>query len=54
MMPRCQAGIGSDLASVRAQAGRTTEDALVDEFRLGLATLRSGESQAGAARFAWS
>jgi enoyl-CoA hydratase len=42
----------SDLASVRAQAGRPHADAMAEEFRLGLATLRSGESQAGAARFA--
>jgi enoyl-CoA hydratase len=47
-----QTCLRSDLASVRAQAGRTIEDALAEEFRLGLATLRSGESRDGAARFA--
>jgi enoyl-CoA hydratase len=46
-----QTCLRSDLASVRAQAGRTIEDALAAEFALGLATLRSGESQAGAGRF---
>jgi len=42
----------SDLASVKAQAGRPLRDALAAEFALGRATLASGESRAGAARFA--
>ena len=41
-----------DRASLRAQFGRPLDDALRQEFALGLATLRSGESVAGAARFA--
>jgi enoyl-CoA hydratase len=46
-----QACLRSDLASVRAQAGRPFEEAMAREFALGLETLRSGESQEGAARF---
>ena len=41
----------SDLASVRAQSGQAFGEAMAGEFGLGLATLRSGESIAGAARF---
>jgi enoyl-CoA hydratase len=41
----------SDLASVRAQSGLPFDAALATEFALGLATLQSGESAAGAARF---
>jgi enoyl-CoA hydratase len=37
---------------VRAQAGLAQHDALAREFALGLATLQSGESREGAARFA--
>jgi enoyl-CoA hydratase len=47
-----QTCLRSDLASVRAQAGRPHAEAMAEEFRLGLATLHSGESRAGAARFA--
>jgi enoyl-CoA hydratase len=47
-----QTCLRSDLASVRAQAGLPWREAMAREFALGLATLRSGESQAGAARFA--
>jgi enoyl-CoA hydratase len=46
-----QTCLRSDLASVRAQAGLPWRDAMAQEFALGLATLRSGESKAGAARF---
>ena len=42
----------SDLASLRAQSGLPLEDAMQGEFLFGQATLRSGESAAGAARFA--
>jgi enoyl-CoA hydratase len=41
----------NDRASVWAQEGLTEGDALAREFALGLATLASGESVAGAARF---
>jgi len=41
-----------DRASVRAQAGRPFDEAMAREFALGLETLRSGESVAGARRFA--
>jgi enoyl-CoA hydratase len=47
-----QTCLRSDLASVRAQAGLPFETAMASEFALGLATLRSGESREGAARFA--
>ncbi|HEV8312042.1 MAG TPA: crotonase/enoyl-CoA hydratase family protein, partial [Burkholderiaceae bacterium] len=47
-----QTCVRSDRASLRAQAGLPLRDALAQEFALGLATLRSGESQQGAARFA--
>jgi len=47
-----QTCVSSDRASLRGQAGRSLRDALAQEFALGLATLRSGESQQGAARFA--
>jgi enoyl-CoA hydratase len=47
-----QTCLRSDLASVRAQSGRPFDEAMKTEFALGLATLRSGESQEGAARFA--
>ncbi len=42
----------SDRRSVYEQHGLSLGEALGNEFALGLATLRSGESQAGAARFA--
>ena len=41
-----------DRASVRAQSGRPFDEAMAREFALGLETLRSGESVAGARRFA--
>ena len=47
-----QTCVRSDRAGVRAQAGCSLRDALAQEFALGMATLRSGESQHGAARFA--
>src|SRR5436309_2683679 len=43
-----QTCVSSDRASLRGQAGRSLRDALAQEFALGLATLRSGESQQGA------
>jgi enoyl-CoA hydratase len=46
--PTC---LRSDLASVKSQAGLPLRDALAHEFALGLATLESGESRAGAGRF---
>ncbi len=42
----------SDRASVMAQSGVPFDEAMATEFKLGLATLRSGDSAAGAARFA--
>ena len=42
----------SDRASVMAQSGAPFDEAMATEFKLGLATLRSGDSAAGAARFA--
>ncbi|MCI1191913.1 crotonase/enoyl-CoA hydratase family protein [Calidifontimicrobium sp. SYSU G02091] len=47
-----QTCLRSDLASVKAQAGLPLRDALAHEFALGMATLASGESREGAARFA--
>jgi enoyl-CoA hydratase len=47
-----QTCLRSDLASVKAQSGRPLREALATEFALGCATLASGESRAGAARFA--
>jgi enoyl-CoA hydratase len=47
-----QTCLRSELASVKAQAGRPLREALAHEFALGLATLGSGESREGAARFA--
>jgi enoyl-CoA hydratase len=47
-----QTCLRSDLASVRAQGGMPFEVAMASEFALGLATVRSGESREGAARFA--
>jgi enoyl-CoA hydratase len=47
-----QTCLRSDLASVHAQAGLSQREALAREFALGMATLRSGESAAGVARFA--
>ena len=41
-----------DRASVKAQSGRPFDEAMAREFALGLETLRSGESVAGARRFA--
>jgi enoyl-CoA hydratase len=41
-----------DRASVRAQSGRPFDESMAREFALGLETLRSGESVAGAQRFA--
>ncbi|MED5618830.1 crotonase/enoyl-CoA hydratase family protein [Ideonella sp. BN130291] len=42
----------NDRASTLRQAGRSLREALAQEFALGLETLRSGEAQEGAARFA--
>jgi enoyl-CoA hydratase len=42
----------SDRRSAIEQWGRTEADALESEYEYGLATIRSGETQAGAARFA--
>lgn len=47
-----QTCLRSDLASVKAQSGLPLREALASEFALGRATLASGESRAGAARFA--
>jgi enoyl-CoA hydratase len=41
----------SDRLSAYEQAGLGTEDALQNEFRLGLEVIRSGETRTGAARF---
>ena len=46
-----QACLRSDRASAHESLGRTTADGLTAEFRQGMATLASGESLAGAARF---
>jgi enoyl-CoA hydratase len=46
-----QACLRSDRVSAYESLGRTTKDALAVEFRLGMATLASGESLAGAAKF---
>ncbi|MBA3655460.1 MAG: enoyl-CoA hydratase, partial [Actinobacteria bacterium] len=42
----------SDRRSAIEQWGMAEDDATANEMRLGLATIRSGETQAGAARFA--
>jgi enoyl-CoA hydratase len=42
----------SDRRSALEQWGLTEEDATANEWQLGIATIRSGETQAGAARFA--
>ena len=42
----------SDRRSLLEQWGLTLEDAMAQEFRYGLETISSGETQAGAARFA--
>jgi enoyl-CoA hydratase len=47
-----QTCLRSDRASLRAQAGLPLREAMRSEFALGMATLRSGESADGAARFA--
>ena len=41
-----------DRASVRAQSGRPFDEAMAREFELGVGSLQSGESVAGAQRFA--
>jgi enoyl-CoA hydratase len=46
-----QTCLRSDLASVKSQAGLPLRDALAHEFALGCATIASGESRSGAARF---
>jgi enoyl-CoA hydratase len=46
-----QTCLRSDRRSAYESLGRPTADALAHEFRLGLATLSSGESMQGAARF---
>ena len=47
--PQC---VRSDRRSMRDQAGRTLAEGLRREVELGMATIRSGETLAGAARFA--
>ena len=47
-----QTCLRSDRASLRAQSGQPFDGAMANEFALGLATLNSGESREGAARFA--
>ena len=47
-----QAGLRNDRLSVLQQWGLTGDQALANEFRLGLATLASGEAVEGAKRFA--
>lgn len=47
-----QTCVGSDRRSVYDAAGMSLEDAMANEFRLGLATVASYESREGAARFA--
>jgi enoyl-CoA hydratase len=47
-----QAGLRNDRLSVLEQWGLTGDQAMANELRLGLATLASGESGQGAARFA--
>jgi enoyl-CoA hydratase len=44
--------VRSDRRSAIEQWGLTNDDAMANEMRLGLATIRSGETRAGAARFA--
>jgi enoyl-CoA hydratase len=44
--------VRSDRQSALEQWGLTEEEATANEMRLGLATIRSGETRAGAARFA--
>ena len=44
--------IRSDRQSALEQWGLTEEEATANEMRLGLSTIRSGETRAGAARFA--
>jgi len=46
-----QTCLRSDRRSAYEGVGRPTEDALANEFRLGVATLSSGESREGATRF---
>jgi enoyl-CoA hydratase len=46
-----QTCLRSDRASAYASPGRSVEEAMAEEFRLGVATLSSGESLEGAARF---
>ena len=47
-----QTCLRSDRCSLRTQAGKPLREALAEEFRLGCATLESGESARGAASFA--
>jgi enoyl-CoA hydratase len=47
-----QTCLRSDRASVKAQAGLPWREAMAEEFRLGRATLESGESRRGAQTFA--
>ena len=47
-----QTCLRSDRRSLRTQAGKPLREALAEEFRLGRATLASGESAQGAASFA--
>jgi len=47
-----QAALRSDRLSAIEQWGLGWEEAIVNEFRLGIATINSGEAEAGARRFA--
>src|SRR6266851_2474274 len=47
-----QAALRSDRLSAIEQWGLGWEDAVLNEFRLGIATVKSGEAEAGARRFA--
>lgn len=47
-----QSCMRSDRASAYAQWGMSEANAIAHEFELGMGTLRSGETLAGAARFA--
>ena len=47
-----QAALRSDRLSAIEQWGLGWEDAVLNEFRLGISTVNSGETEAGARRFA--
>src|SRR5260370_9684811 len=52
LAPLPQAALRSDRRSAIEQWGLGWEDAVLNEFRLGVATVNSGEAEAGARRFA--